>query len=359
MDPQVVVNLDHCSYPIYVQSGLLAHCGEYVPADASQVIVITDHLVDELYGEQLDLTLSNRKAATSFFVITAGEQSKSIRSYEDLLARMLAAGADRHAIVIALGGGVVGDLAGFVAATYKRGVRLVQIPTTLLAQVDSSVGGKVGINLPLAKNSVGAFWQPAAVIIDPSTLASLDDDNYAAGLSEVVKYGVIMDAEFFQFLESSVDLIRKRDSKTLETIIARCCQLKAEIVAEDERETSGRRAILNYGHTFAHAIESSFGYGQYLHGQAVGIGMVAAARLAELLNRVDPNFVKRQTDLLERLNVPTAFPSEKHDEILVAMQRDKKNTGEQIRFVLPTRLGHVELVSSIDEQFIRKAMTTE
>ena len=242
--------------------------------------------------------------------VPAGESSKSTGIAEELWKQLLSLGADRKSVIVALGGGVVGDLAGFVAATYGRGIRFVQIPTTLLATVDSSVGGKVGINLPGAKNMVGAFWQPQSVLIDVNVLQSLPARDYHAGLAEVVKYGVIQDEGFLQSTGKQCRLILDRDPEFMRDVIARCCELKAYVVENDERETTGLRAILNYGHTFCHAIEACTGYGTYMHGEAVAIGMLCASRLAESLNRITAEDTARQRDLLEQLNLPIDLPAD-------------------------------------------------
>ena len=261
--------------------------------------------------------------------------------------------ADRHTLVVALGGGVVGDLAGFVAATFARGLPLFMIPTTLLAQVDSSVGGKVGINLPDAKNIVGAFHQPAGVWIDVAVLRSLPPRELRCGLAEVVKYGVILDEVFFESLEGSIEAILGGDPGVLRTIIARSCELKAEVVSKDEREETGLRAVLNFGHTVGHAIEAVEGYdGRYRHGEAVSIGMVAEARLAERLGWVGPEVAERIQRLLAALGLPTAIDNLDHDALLSAMTRDKKNRAGRIRFVLPRAIGRVELTEA-DESDIR------
>jgi 3-dehydroquinate synthase len=265
----------------------------------------------------------------------------------ELWEQMLEQGTDRKSVVVAVGGGVVGDLAGFVAATFARGLRFVQVPTTLLAQVDSSVGGKVGINLSGGKNMVGAFWQPRGVVIDVDTLDTLPEREYRAGLAEVVKYGVIQDAEFFAFLEASIALINDRDRPTLTRIIERCCRLKADVVEQDEREETGVRAILNYGHTFCHALETATGYEQLLHGEGVAIGMICAARLAQRMGRVDAEFTSRLCDLLAALNLPLTVPEVDHEELVELMYRDKKVDRGKLRFVLPTRMGHVECVSGV------------
>jgi 3-dehydroquinate synthase len=288
--------------------------------------------------------------------IEPGETAKSVATAEVLWQKMLEVGADRGSVVVAVGGGVVGDLAGFVAATFARGLALVQIPTTLLAQVDSSVGGKVGVNLPDAKNMVGAFWQPRGVLIDTAALATLAEREYRAGLAEVVKYGVILDAEFFAYLETHVAELLARNDMVLRHTIARSCQLKADVVVADEREETGLRAILNYGHTFCHAFETLTGYGHLLHGEGVTIGMTCAARLAERLGRVGAAFSRRQHDLLTALGLPTETPKLSTDEVLAVMARDKKAASGKLRFVLPTRLGHVELVEGIAEADVRAAL---
>jgi 3-dehydroquinate synthase len=280
--------------------------------------------------------------------VPAGEHSKSAEMAEVLWNGLLELGADRRTVVVAVGGGVIGDLAGFAAATFARGLAFVQVPTTLLAQVDSSVGGKVGINLPGAKNMVGAFWQPRGVLIDTAVLATLGDREYRSGLAEVVKYGVILDAEFFAYLEGRVAEMNRRDDETLRYVVRRSCELKAQVVAADEREETGQRAVLNYGHTFCHALETLTGYEQLLHGEAVAIGMLCASRLAERLGRIDQSVTQRQRALLEALHLPVDLPQVDHEEMLAVMSRDKKAQHGRLRFVLPSRLGHVELVGDIE-----------
>jgi 3-dehydroquinate synthetase len=226
----------------------------------------------------------------------------------------------------------------------------------LLAHVDSSVGGKVGVNLPTAKNMVGAFWQPRGVLIDTQVLSTLPSREYRAGLAEVVKYGVILDADFFAYLEGHVAAVQQRDAGVLRYVIARCCRLKADVVEQDERETTGRRAVLNYGHTFGHAVEAETGYERFLHGEAVAVGMVCASRLAAKLGRVDAELTRRQRDLLTALGLPVQLPDLADEALLAAMQRDKKVEHGRLRFVLPTRLGHVELVSDVAESFVRAVL---
>lgn len=354
----VHVNLGPRSYDIEIGSGNLADVVRFCDADAedAHAVVITDSNVDELYSEPVGDALQEAGAQVDILVIEAGEQSKCAEVAADLWEQLLDQGADRKTVVVALGGGVVGDLAGFVAATFGRGLRFVQVPTTLLAQVDSSVGGKVGINLPGAKNMVGAFWQPRGVVIDVAVLESLPEREFKAGMAEVVKYGVIQDADFFAYLEKNIELINRRDARALTNIVKRCCRLKADVVEQDEREETGLRSILNYGHTFGHAFEAATGYEKLLHGEAVAIGMMCAARLAEQLGRVDAAFVERQRILLAAFGLPLEVPDVDRDELIELMYRDKKTERGKLRFVLPTRLGHVELVDDVNADSIHAAL---
>lgn len=355
------VSLAERSYDIEVGDGNLVTSGDFLQqrGKVTHAVVVTDDIVKPLYAEAVVNSVKTSGARVTLLSVEAGEGAKSIAVANRLWNEMLADGADRKSCVVAVGGGVVGDLAGFVAATFARGVDFFQVPTTLLAQVDSSVGGKVGVNLPGAKNMVGAFWQPQGVLIDTDTLATLSDREYRAGLGEVVKYGVILDEPFFAFLENEVEAINNRHIATLNKIVARCCRLKADVVENDERETTGLRAVLNYGHTFCHAIEAVTGYGQWLHGEAVSIGMMCAARLARDLGMVDEKFVQRQRNLQSALKLPLETPDVSTDELLAAMQRDKKVEHGKLRFVLPTKMGHVELVGDVPREAARKALFEE
>ena len=289
--------------------------------------------------------------------VASGERSKSLAEFERVLNAIAETKADRRSVVVAIGGGVIGDLSGYVAASYLRGVDFIQVPTTLLAAVDSSVGGKTGINLDVGKNLVGAFHQPRLVFIAPEHFATLPTADWVAGLGEVVKYGMIADADFFTFLEDNADAILARSPEAVAHIVARSCELKAEVVLDDERETSGRRATLNYGHTFAHAYENLLGYGTLLHGEAVAIGMNDAATLAAKLGRIDPDVVMRQLALLRKLGLPVQLPESLSPlSVLAAMQSDKKTEGGQLRFILPSRLGHVELVDDVDEEVVMQTL---
>jgi 3-dehydroquinate synthase len=259
-------------------------------------------------------------------------------------------------LVVALGGGVVGDLAGFVAATFNRGLPLLMVPTTLLAMVDSSVGGKVGVNHPRGKNLIGAFHQPAGVWIDPAYLATLPEREFNSGLAEVVKYGVILDAVFFAWLEEHQGAVARRDPAAISHIVSRSCRLKADVVEQDEREETGLRAVLNYGHTFAHAFETVAGYGTWLHGEAVAAGMACAARLARRRGLLDADVPRRQADLLRSFGLPTAPLSWPADALLEVMRSDKKNVGGRLRFVLPRRLGEVALFDDVPEADVRAVL---
>lgn len=355
---EILVELGDRSYPIRLVHDAWDGVPELLAAavdEVTHVLVVVDEAVVHRWAEPLAQRLSESYRC-DLAVVASGETSKSLEMLGKLWDWMLASGADRRSVVIALGGGVVGDLAGFAAASYARGIRLVQVPTTLLSMVDSSVGGKTGINLAAGKNMVGAFWQPSLVVIDTVTLATLDERTYRSGLGEVIKYGVIEDAAFFVWLEENADALLTRQSAALSHAIRRSCQIKAAVVADDERETSGRRAILNYGHTFAHAIEATAGYGTMLHGEAVAIGMVMAARLARSLGRVDDAFVTRQSDLISRCGLPTAWDDADPERMIPVMRTDKKAAHASLRFVLPTRIGHVELVKCDQLSLIEEAI---
>jgi len=351
----VRVPLSQNGYEIEIGSGNLVHVGPLLASSGSvsRCEIITDENVNLLYAQRIADCISDHGIDVDLRVVLSGEESKSIATVEAVWDAMLEDGVDRKTVLVAVGGGVVGDLAGFAAATFARGIRFLQVPTTLLSQVDSSVGGKVGVNLEKAKNMVGAFHQPIAVLIDTDTLNTLDDVQYRSGLGEVVKYAESLDADFFVVLEKNVDKILNREPVFLRKMIARCCQIKAEIVLQDERETTGLRAKLNYGHTFAHAFEACYGLGVVPHGLAVSVGSICAARLAERLGRISEEVVQRITQLHQALRLPTTLeelsPKTVDTQALLdAMLHDKKSEHGQLRFVLPSRLGACELVSGID-----------
>jgi 3-dehydroquinate synthase len=290
-------------------------------------------------------------------VLPPGEAQKSLATAAALYDRLADAHADRRTLIVAVGGGVVGDLAGFVAATFNRGLPLLQVPTTLLAMVDSSVGGKVGVNHPKAKNLIGAFHQPVGVWIDTAVLATLPEREYRSGLAEVVKYGVILDPALFIYLENHVEEVLARDPAAVRHVVTRCCRLKADVVEKDERDETGLRAVLNYGHTFAHAFETVAGYGTWLHGEAVAAGMVCASRLAERRGLIEHDVTERQRELLAEFGLPTAplrdWPAE---QLLAAMRSDKKAVAGKMRFVLPRRLGEVALFDDVPEDDVRAVL---
>ena len=359
VDSQTVqVNLTDRSYAIEIGTDNLDAAGRFLAEQGavSHAVLITDDNVQEPHAMKTAASLVKQSIEVDVISIEPGEPSKSIDVASALWDGMLELDADRKTVVVAVGGGVVGDLAGFIAATYARGIRFLQVPTSLLAQVDSSVGGKVGINLPGAKNMVGAFKQPIGVLIDTATLATLEPREYRAGLGEVVKYGVILDAELFDYLEANVAGLIERQHDVLVRVVERCCRLKADVVENDEREETGLRAVLNYGHTFAHAFETLSGYGEILHGEAVAIGMLCASRLAQRLGRVDDGFTARQQQLLAALGLPVETPRLDHDEIATAMMHDKKVQHGKLRFVLPDRMGHVELVGHVDPAEVLAAL---
>lgn len=352
------------SYRIWIEPNGLSKLAQFVPnglpgesPSSGHAVVITDEVIAGLYLQTAIEQLKLRYLRMDSIVIASGEETKSVQTCDRIWNRLLKLGTDRKTTIFALGGGVIGDLAGFVASSFARGLDYVQLPTTLLAQVDSSVGGKVGINLPNAKNMVGAFWQPRAVIIDPAVLATLDERNYRAGLAEVVKYGVIMDRPLFDFLEQNAGHLSRREPNLLAQIIAWCCRCKASVVEQDEREVTGRRAILNYGHTLGHAIESVFGYGNILHGEAVAIGMTFAARLAVEIKMMSQAELNRQSALLTALGLPTVLPASRTDELLAAMQHDKKVADGKLMLILPTQIGAVEAQPAPDEQTLAKVLS--
>ena len=345
------------SYDIVVGSGVIGSVGPAIAATgARRTVVITDTAVADSHATTTAASLKSSGLDVATLTVPSGEASKSVAALERLWNEMARLAVDRHTHVVGVGGGVVGDLAGFAAATFGRGLSVWHVPTTLVAQVDSAIGGKTGINLAAGKNLVGSFWQPRGVIADVDTLATLPDREFKSGLAEVVKYGMILDPAFFDWLEANTGAILGRHAAALAHVVGRSAALKADVVERDEREISGLRAILNYGHTFAHAYETAAGYGTLLHGEAVAIGMVSAAALGESLGRIGPDIVARQEQLLRAFDLPVAVPTGPgftSDALLATMARDKKTVGGRLRFVLPTRIGHVELVDGIDPAAVR------
>jgi 3-dehydroquinate synthase len=351
------VELRERAYPIHVGAGLIGEAALYAPhVQGRRVAVVTNPVVAPLLLERVRQALARAGAQASLPVLVEdGEQAKGWPGLDRVIDALLEARLGRDAVLLALGGGVVGDLAGFAAAVYQRGIPFLQVPTTLLAQVDSSVGGKTAINHARGKNMVGAFHQPLAVIADVAVLDTLPARELRAGIAEVIKHGFILDAAFIAWLEKDLDKLLARDRAALEHAVLRSCELKAQVVGADEKE-AGLRAILNFGHTFGHAIEAGVGYGEWLHGEAVGTGMVMAAELsarAGLLGAAEAARVKR---LVERAGLPTRGPRMTADRYLELMQVDKKAAAGKIRFVLLEALGRATLRAGIDERLVRESI---
>jgi len=353
---QIQVNLGPRSYPIAIAAvGLTAFVRQCAP-NLSGAVVVTDANAAR-HAATIAESLLGDGVRVKTISLPAGENTKRLEMAGRLYDELAAWPADRKTQVIAVGGGVIGDLAGFAAATFNRGIPLFMVPTTLLAMVDSSVGGKVGINHPLGKNLIGAFHQPVGVWIDPRLLNTLPEREYRSGLAEVVKYGVILDPVFFEWQEANVAAILNRDALAVEHLVARSCRLKADVVEKDEREETGLRAALNYGHTFAHAFEAIGGYGAWLHGEAVSAGMIAASRLAEKRGLIDRSITKRQIELLSAFSLPIASkPEWPIDELIASMRRDKKSQAGSLRFILPVKLGEVRLFDDVPEPQVREVL---
>ena len=343
------VALGQRSYPIAIGRDVLARAGELVPWHTKRAVVVTNTIVATHHLPALRASLDRAGVAIDVVLIPDGEQHKNWDTLNDVLTRLLELKVDRTTPVVALGGGVVGDLAGFAAAIYQRGIPYVQVPTTLLAQVDSSVGGKTAVNHPLGKNMIGAFYQPRAVLIDTDALRTLPDRELAAGTAEVIKYGAIRDSAFLAWLDGAIGAIVARDAGALEHAIHESCRVKAEIVAADERET-GERALLNFGHTFGHAIETATGYGTWLHGEAVGTGMLLASRLSERVCGLPAAERSRVEALVAAAGLPTVAPKLALDRWLDLMGRDKKVARGRMRFVLLERLARAVVRADVDER---------
>jgi 3-dehydroquinate synthase len=357
----VKVPLGDRTYSILIGEGLLGRLGPECRrlGLGRRCAIITDTHVARLYAKEAERSLRAAGFDGLRITVPAGEQAKSVRNLQTCWDLLAAHRLERNSFVVALGGGVVGDLAGFVAATYLRGLSFVQVPTSLLAQVDSSVGGKVAVNLKAGKNLVGAFYQPRLVLCDLATLRSLPPREFRAGLAEVIKYGVISDPVLFRRLERTIPKLLKLEPNLLASVVARCCQIKADVVGQDEHET-GLRAILNFGHTIGHAIENSAGYGRYLHGEAIAIGQVAAARLSRLALGLSDAEEERLWRLLTAAGLPTALQLNRagKERLLRAMQVDKKVSGGKTRFVLARRIGRVEWGQEVPRALLEQALRT-
>ncbi|MCL2341074.1 MAG: 3-dehydroquinate synthase [Proteobacteria bacterium] len=358
MEQTIQVGLGERSYPITIGTGIFQRIGAALQAagHAKRYAIISDDRVASLYGRQLQEIVQQAGLTGELIVFPQGEASKRLATIEQLASRLAAGGFDRKDGLIALGGGVTGDMTGFLAAIYMRGIPFVQIPTTLLAQVDSSVGGKTGVDLAQGKNLVGAFYQPRAVFIDTEVLRTLPEEEFFGGMAEVIKYGAAIDAEFFAWLDQQREAIVSLDPAAIVPMIRRCCELKAMVVEQDERE-GGLRRILNFGHTIGHAVEAASGY-RLIHGYAVAIGMRAVAELAARIGVADPSVVAQITRLLRAYHLPTEIPADQDRAALRAyLSTDKKTVGGRIFFVLPERIGTVRITDQVGEADIAAVLS--
>ena len=358
---RVQIDLGARSYPIDIGAGLIGDPALYadLPRSAS-AMVVSNETVAPLYAKRLVEALAPRFGQVHQVVLPDGEEHKNWQTLQLIFDALLEYGCDRNTVLFALGGGVVGDMTGYAAASYMRGVPFVQVPTTLLAQVDSSVGGKTGINHPRGKNMIGAFWQPRLVVCDLDSLTTLPARELSAGLAEVIKYGPIADIQFFDWIEQNLPALLAREPAALAHAVRRCCEIKAEVVGADERE-SGLRAILNFGHTFGHAIEAGLGYGEWLHGEAIGCGMVMAAHLSERLGLIDAELVQRLRALVEAAGLPVVGPrlngASYLDRYIELMRVDKKAVGGEIKFVVLDQPGSA-VVRDAPEPLVREVIAS-
>jgi 3-dehydroquinate synthase len=359
---QINVSLAARSYRVHVGAGLLDQL-PLITAHLPQprAALVSNDVIWPLYGKQLAAQLTKANIKVIPIILPDGESHKGWPALNMIFDALLEHACDRKTTLIALGGGVIGDITGFAAATYQRGVPFIQIPTTLLAQVDSSVGGKTAINHPRGKNMIGAFYQPQVVLADTDTLNTLPEREFRAGLAEVIKYGLILDARFFDWLEKNLDALLARDPAALTHAITRSCEIKAEVVASDERETAkeGGRALLNFGHTFGHAIETALGYGTWLHGEAVACGVVIAAKFSHALGHIDANVVTRTQKIFEAAGLPTVMPNISPDEMLQHMGRDKKNDAGVIKLILLKAIGNAYVDATISADRIHAFLSAE
>ena len=352
---ELTVTLATTSYPILIDQGLLEKVESWAPTLGDAAVLVTHPSIEDLYARPLARKLG--PVCRGCYVLPDGERHKTLADLDRLYTWLLEREVGREATLVAVGGGVVGDITGFAAATYMRGVDFVQVPTTLLAQVDASVGGKTGVNHPLGKNMIGAFWQPKAVLIDPATLRSLPERELRAGVAEVIKYGLLMDADFFAWLEDHMEEILALDPDALVYAIRTSCASKARIIAKDERERTGSRVLLNLGHTFAHAIETGQGYAQWIHGEAVACGLVLAADLSVRMGWLEAQAAERVRALVERAGLPARLPGDLEVESLRAhMRHDKKNEGGRRRFVLMRAIGHAEVTDQVDDHLLNATL---
>lgn len=355
--PQVGVNLGKHSYLIDISHGNLSSLGGLLQdmCLGKQALVISDEHVGALYGSTILQSLKDAGVSPELFCITPGEASKTLATAELLYTKAITMGLDRRAFIIALGGGVVGDLAGFVAATYLRGVPFIQVPTSLLAQVDSSVGGKVAVDHALGKNLIGAFYQPRLVLIDTKALTTLPKEELSAGLGEVIKYGAIADSDFFFYLDQHAERILAGEPDCLAHIIKRSCEIKARVVEQDEYEAD-LRMILNFGHTIGHAVEAHAGYAGYKHGEAVAIGMHAAALISKYLGFCEQTAVNTLCNLMRKFDLPVRVPGVKPEELLPYLIRDKKSVGGKINWILLDEIGRCRIYADVPSEIVSMAL---
>jgi len=353
--PTLQLDLGTRSYPIYIDSGLFENADLLAKHIRSKrVCIVTNTIVAPLYLTSIKEKLA--QFTLDEVILPDGEAEKSLANFERIMSHLLENEHGRDTTLLALGGGVIGDITGFAAACYQRGIDFIQIPTTVLSQVDSSVGGKTAVNHPLGKNMIGAFYQPKAVIIDINSLSTLPVREFNAGMAEVIKYGILGDKSFFTWLENNISAIKSGDKQILSIMIEKCCQCKADIVANDETE-AGVRALLNLGHTFGHAIEAEQGYGNWLHGEAVATGMVLAAKLAVVMNLLEVSDVCRIESLIKAFDLPLIAPDNMNlDDFIRHMRRDKKNIGGKLRFIIPTSIGQSEIRDDVTVEMLQQIL---
>jgi len=354
----LTVDLDQRSYPIYIGSDLIDRPELFEACSkASSIYIVTNTTVAPLYAERLSKTLATFGKSVRTITLPDGESFKDWKNLQTIFDELLKHGADRQAVLVALGGGVIGDMTGFAAASFMRGIRFIQVPTTLLSQVDSSVGGKTGINHPLGKNMIGAFHQPVAVVADLNTLKTLPPRELSAGLAEVIKHGAIADASFLDWIEANTNALLACDIEVMSHAVLRSCEIKSAVVSADERE-GGVRATLNFGHTFGHAIEAGMGYGEWLHGEAVACGMVMGAKLSCLLQKITQADVDRLTRIIHAMHLPITAPKFGAERYIELMQVDKKAEGGQIRYVLLEQIGKAYMSTAPHEAVLETLLAT-
>ena len=351
----LTVNLEDRSYPIYIGAGISLKDELYSKhISSNKIALITNEEIADLYLSEISQTLTSFDLKV--LVLPEGESQKNLETVQNAIKFLSDNGIDRQASIIAFGGGVVGDISGFVASSYMRGIKFLQVPTTLLAQVDSSVGGKTGVNTRKGKNLIGAFYQPSAVIADTRFLETLESERFSEGLAEVIKYGLIRDRDFFEWLEVNISEILSLDSKAMAHLIERCCQIKAEVVSQDEREGSVR-AILNFGHTFGHAIESLTEYSVYSHGEAVAMGMIMASNMSQKMGMLSSEDTKRIKNLIESMNLPVSSPDLDKNDFFESMKRDKKAQDGEIRLILLENIGSAKITSDYPKEVLMKTIS--